>query len=402
MFMPMRWLYWIIWQVLYPGAYKLVGVLINLLPRTHPWHIWQTARKNLVREDITTDPSVLFFCPSLGEYQAITSLIHEHRVNSPQLGIEVVFFSLSGYQNLPRMAHDVDSITLSPLDLKTDCTAYFDRRNVRHVIISTLAIWPAFLSYLDDHDIPFTFVNVDYKKGFWHRIYYTSLSPLLSQALNIYCLNQKVVSEWQSMLSSDNVVIGGDGRLEMIDRQLTGISGDKTPKKSKIIFASIEPSEWPMLELLTPLLEQEHQITIAPHDIVHATGIVQKIKSLYPDHLEKIDVVDRMGLLISLYPEHDIAYVGGGFDKGIHNIAEPILAGCRVITGPNYASDPYAALLKEEEGISIARSLQEIIECIMHLVNHPRSADSTSIQNYLRSNKGSASDIYEDLKELYQ
>lgn len=398
----MRWLYWIIWRVLYPGAYRLVFVLINLLPRTHPWHIWKIARKNLVHEDFTTDPSVLFFCPSLGEYQAITPLIREHRVNSPELKIEVVFFSLSGYQSLPQMTHDVDSISLSPYDLMTDCTAFFQARQVRHVIISTLAIWPVFLRYLDDHDIPFTFVNVDYKKGLWHKVYYTSLSPLLLRALSIYCLNQKVVSTWRGILSSDNILIGGDGRLEMIDKQLSERSGVKSSNNSKIIFASIEPSEWPILELLTPLLERKAEITIVPHDIIHAMSIVRKIQSLYPDHLEKIEVVDRMGLLISLYPKHDIAYVGGGFDKGIHNIAEPILAGCQVIIGPNYTSDPYAAVLKELDGISIASNLQVIIERITYLTHHPRKTDTTSVQNYLRSNKGSASDIYQDLKELYQ
>ena len=39
----------------------------------------------------------------------------------------------------------------------------------------------------------------------------------------------------------------------------------------------------------------------------------------------------------NIYQYGDIAYIGGGFGKGIHNILEPIAFNLPVIFGPNYS-----------------------------------------------------------------
>jgi 3-deoxy-D-manno-octulosonic-acid transferase len=38
-------------------------------------------------------------------------------------------------------------------------------------------------------------------------------------------------------------------------------------------------------------------------------------------------VVDTIGLLSKLYHYGDCAYIGGGFDEGIHNTLEPAVFG---------------------------------------------------------------------------
>jgi 3-deoxy-D-manno-octulosonic-acid transferase len=44
-------------------------------------------------------------------------------------------------------------------------------------------------------------------------------------------------------------------------------------------------------------------------------------------------IMDRVGYLSRLYRYGDIALVGGGFGKSIHNIAEPALYGLPVVSG---------------------------------------------------------------------
>ena len=46
--------------------------------------------------------------------------------------------------------------------------------------------------------------------------------------------------------------------------------------------------------------------------------------------------MDCMGLLSSAYRYCDIAYVGGGFGAGIHNLNEAAVYGVPVIFGPNH------------------------------------------------------------------
>ena len=47
-------------------------------------------------------------------------------------------------------------------------------------------------------------------------------------------------------------------------------------------------------------------------------------------------VTDCFGLLSSAYRYGDVAYVGGGFGAGIHNINEAAVYGIPVVFGPNH------------------------------------------------------------------
>lgn len=48
-------------------------------------------------------------------------------------------------------------------------------------------------------------------------------------------------------------------------------------------------------------------------------------------------IIDNIGMLSSLYSYGEIAYVGGGFQKGgIHNVLEPAVFGLPVFFGPVY------------------------------------------------------------------
>jgi 3-deoxy-D-manno-octulosonic-acid transferase len=45
---------------------------------------------------------------------------------------------------------------------------------------------------------------------------------------------------------------------------------------------------------------------------------------------EKLIIVDSVGFLMSLYAYADVAYVGGSFKQGIHNVLEPAVYGIPV------------------------------------------------------------------------
>ena len=58
-------------------------------------------------------------------------------------------------------------------------------------------------------------------------------------------------------------------------------------------------------------------------------------------------IVDCYGLLSSIYRYGDMAYVGGGFGVGIHNVLEAAVYGIPVFFGPNNRKFQEAQLLKE-------------------------------------------------------
>jgi 3-deoxy-D-manno-octulosonic-acid transferase len=66
-------------------------------------------------------------------------------------------------------------------------------------------------------------------------------------------------------------------------------------------------------------------------------------KDLIKDTIKyKAVVVDSMGNLLKLYNLADIAYIGGGFGRGVHSIAEAAGYGVPLATGVNCFNSPDA------------------------------------------------------------
>ena len=66
-------------------------------------------------------------------------------------------------------------------------------------------------------------------------------------------------------------------------------------------------------------------------------------------------IINCFGLLSSIYRYGKVAYVGGGFGVGIHNVLEAAVWGMPVIFGPNHERFQEAvALIAEGGGFSIS------------------------------------------------
>ena len=50
----------------------------------------------------------------------------------------------------------------------------------------------------------------------------------------------------------------------------------------------------------------------------------------------RVAIIDMMGLLAKLYAQTDIAFVGGSFGPGVHNVLEAAVFGQPVLFGPRY------------------------------------------------------------------
>ena len=75
-------------------------------------------------------------------------------------------------------------------------------------------------------------------------------------------------------------------------------------------------------------------------------------------------MVDNIGLLSVLYALGRIAYIGGGFGKGIHNCLEAAAHGKPVLFGPRYQKFPEAVDLID---VGAAWSVKNKIELITAL-----------------------------------
>lgn len=347
--------------------------------------------------------SILFFCPSLGEYQAIKPIIDLHKDQLPHLLIEVTFFSPSGFLSLPQMDHKADHISYSPYDLSGANRDFFTSRDIKHVVISTFALWPGFLTEMTDRHIPFTFVNAKIKHEARRKLYYQSLSHLYKNARTIYCSDQMSHEFLSSLAPSAKVHLGGDPRIKMILDHYDKIGESVNQKSNQIIFASIEASEENhIIEKLADLISSDLEISIVPHDVERASYISKEIHRLYPQAAQQIKVISQMGLLLDLFPQHTLAYVGGGFDEGIHNIAEPLLANCRVIIGPKHEGDSYASRCIEEGAVKVVHHPSHIVSKIKEMSSQGilQSVFKPNL-GWIKSYGNQVQVMFEDMKSLY-
>jgi len=149
---------------------------------------------------------------------------------------------------------------------------------------------------------------------------------------------------------------------------------------------------------------------MAPHDV--SEGRIKNIQNKYPDSIRysqatgsnnsNILIIDKIGLLPYLYRYGDIAYVGGGFGKGIHNLAEASVYGIPVVFGPNHQKFTEAEeLLKRGGGFSISTT-EELNTIISKLLTDSdyRKTCRDSGASYIYSGKGATDKIITELAEV--
>ena len=107
------------------------------------------------------------------------------------------------------------------------------------------------------------------------------------------------------------------------------------------------------------------KLIIAPHviDESHLVQIEQKLQGCKVVRYTKWDcysfesadvlIIDCFGLLSSIYRYGDVAYVGGGFGVGIHNLLEAAVWSVPVFFGPNNKKFQEAQGLKQHGGLEI-------------------------------------------------
>jgi 3-deoxy-D-manno-octulosonic-acid transferase len=113
-------------------------------------------------------------------------------------------------------------------------------------------------------------------------------------------------------------------------------------------------------------------------------------------------VVDERGFLAELYGVGNLSYVGGGFNREVHSIIEPLAHGLPVAFGPNFKRSPEAVTLKAtgtaftlpaKNGAPLLRDWLET----MARDEAARSRACESLRVYLKIHRGAGDRIAEFL-----
>ena len=349
----------------------LLGVAVYSRFNEKVRKMWRGEREafKILREKV--DPNakyVWFHAASLGEFEQGRPLMEQLRQDHPEYKILLTFFSPSGYE-VRKNYEGADIITYLPLDTITNARRFL--RTVRPVMAFFIKyeFWYNYLHILKHRHIPVYSVSSIFRPD---QVFFKWYGRQYGRVLNCFThffVQNTISKELLAKIGITNVTIVGDTRFDRVlqikeaARQLPVVEAFKQDYK---VF--VAGSSWPPDEEIFIRYFNEHKdwkLIIAPHVIgedhleqiekLLAGRKIVRYKDAKEDDVRAADVliINCYGLLSSIYHYGDVAYVGGGFGVGIHNLLEAAVWDAPVFFGPNNQKFQEAQGLKKNGGFEI-------------------------------------------------
>ncbi len=285
-----------------------------------------------------------FHCASLGEYEMAIPIISKLKTTYPDEPVLVTFFSPSGYLNY-KDDPEVDGVFYLPLDTPKNASRFVSSIIPKRLFLVKYEFWFHHLTAAKKIGAKLYLVNGVFRKS---QIFFKPYGKWALEILRSF--DQIFVCEKgsQNLLSSHDVssILSGDSRFDRV-LQLTSTEF-KDPKIEQFLNgekALVLGSAWePELNILAKLLRTgfDKKVLVFTHDVSEA--FIKKTKEILPEAStystneefasSQVMIVDTIGILKYAYRWAEVAFVGGGFGSGLHNILEPLGYEVPVVFGP--------------------------------------------------------------------
>jgi len=363
---------------------------------------------------------IWFHCASLGEYEMGRPVMEAIRKHYPECRLVVSFFSPSGYlhrKNDPL----ADLVTYLPLDTPRAASRWMDTVNPVAVFFIKYEYWFNFFREMERRNVPHFMISAVFRKemlffksyGGWFRERLARVSTIFVQQ-----------PEDEQLLRSagfTRVVVAGDTRFDRVTETVLRAEPVTTMERFclgyKVVIAG---SSWPEDErILLPSVRElmddpSVRFVFAPHDIsrnrIDAVRTVLGVSSLTLSVLEldgdsggeKVLIIDRIGLLSRIYRYARVAFIGGAFGQGLHNILEAVAFGVPVLFGPKHQKFWEARALIDAGGAWSVDGESACRDRLVTLLHDDRlhAAASDICKTFVSRNSGAARKILHELNRL--
>ncbi len=359
---------------------------------------------------------VWFHAASTGEYEQALPVIKRFKKTYPDIPVVLSFFSPSGYRaKYKKTPADVE--VYLPLDTQRKARFFLRQINPRIAVFVKYEIWPNFLYELKEQNIPAILISAVFRENH-PALKYGFLRKALSSFTHIFVQDEESVIRLKKS-GIEQVQRAGDTRFDtVVELPSTTVDFPVVSDFKNNAFLIVAGSTWEkdeeMLLALLNRLEPDKNLKlfIIPHEPTpeNIRSLTKKIKhpyALYSNYDKKgskakVLVGDVMGLLKYVYRFGDVAYVGGGFGKGIHNTLEPGVYGKPVIFGPNYHKFKEAEeLIKIGGGFSV-NDISQLEKLIFRWMLHPEEKNMAGekARQYVLKHTGASEQIISALKNF--
>jgi 3-deoxy-D-manno-octulosonic-acid transferase len=367
---------------------------------------WKT--NGILRDKIDHNAKYIWFhASSLGEFEQGRPMMEKIKANYPQYKILLTFFSPSGYE-VRKNYSGADVICYLPFDTPFKVKKFLRLANPYMAIFIKYEFWANYLTELKKRNVPTYIISAIFRPNQLFFRWYGKPYRKALHCFNHLFVQDKASSELLASYGINHVSVEGDTRFDRVldvQKQAKPISLVEQfikNKEGEKQFTLVVGSSWPQDEEFIIRYFNEHpemKLIIAPHEIDsgHLLDIHSQLKrpsvrlsdNTSEQHIAGKDclIIDSFGLLSSIYRYGDIAYIGGGFGKGIHNILEAAVYGIPVLFGPKYQKFKEAKdIIAIGGGFSVSNgtSFQEKMNELLtyrHLLKSAGQAAGDFVQN---------------------
>lgn len=380
--------------------------------------LWVTGRKDIFKKlekdftnRLSTESLIWIHCASLGEFEQGRPLIEKIRKDKKEVKIMLTFFSPSGYE-IRKNYSMADYVYYLPADTPFNAKKFISTIKPTAALFVKYEFWFNYLNELKTQHIPTYLVCGIFRTDqHFFKNYGTWFGKQLG-AFTHFHLQDDSSEKLLNQIGYKNTTVAGDTRFDRVleiaenAKEIKFIKQFSTDKKV-IIAGSTWAEDIQHLSKLQ-LGQDGYKMIVAPHEVeessvqntisvLNNTGLkIGRYSKVCEETVSRIDilVIDNIGMLSSLYQYGTIAYIGGGFGKGIHNILEAATFGLPVIFGPNYQKFNEARELIKKGGAFSVSSTEELKKTVHLLSNHDvlRMASFAS-KNYVVTEAGATEKI---------
>lgn len=357
---------------------------------------------------------------SLGEFEQGRPLMERLRREQPGRKIVLSFYSPSGFR-VRKDWEGADAVVYLPADTPRAMRAFLDALHPCLAIFVKYEFWGNCLLELQRRGVPAYLISAVFRPD---QVFFARHGGWFRSLLG--CFSRLYVQDEASRALLDahgirNVTVAGDTRFDRVtdimrstrdipalDRltrggtRLTFMAGSSWEADEDVYFPWLKAHAGSLLSVIAP-----HEFDPARLESIRRRLAPELKTVLYseaqgnPSLLDSADclVMDCFGLLSSAYRYASVAYIGGGFGAGIHNINEAAVYGIPVVFGPRHSKFIEARELIEAGGgfcVSGAKEFASLMDRRL-MAQDARAEAGRAAGDYIASKLGATDLIYDDI-----
>lgn len=387
---------------------------------------WRHWVRRFPAEKIQGHPTAWFHAASLGEFEQARPVIEAFRQQHPDFKICLSFFSPSGYE-IRKDYNGADIVFYLPPDTRANARRLVELIDPKVAFFVKYEFWFNYLHALKRHNTrTFIFSAIFRPNQYFFKWYGSWFTQHLKGFDHLFVQNEQSL-QLLNGIGITQCSLAGDTRFDRVNdiaRQakkfpaVEAFLAHTDAPNAPVLMAgsSWEPDEAnikhfldrcpkPIKTILAPHMIGEGHLAQIEHLFSPERCIRYSLLAAHPDTSLKgrdILIIDNIGMLSSLYRYADIAYIGGGFGKGIHNTLEAAIFNIPVCFGPNHKKFQEALGLLDAGAAKTYSRPDELVDILNLWVDNPeaRQQAAAACRAFMQRNLGATKTIMDSITTL--